>query len=490
MRLALLSVERLGVSLILGGVAAVLSSAVLLGLGVALPIAVAASVVAALAGAAWLTPRLPPSLDGSIRRRPLLASLWVLLCVASVAQTARLATFMVDESRVEHAIYALDDFFVHHSCASAYFAAARLQRSGVPNVYERTLYEGREGEPILIGSLVTDVFLYPPPFLLLPRLALVGSEDFRVWRAVWFGLEGGIVLLALVAVAAWIGGAEGLRAALLAPLVWLSLPTLMTLQFGNLHVAAIAVAMLAMVAFERNRHALGGALLGVVVVSKIFPGILLLYLLFRRRWRSLAWATGFSVFFVLLSLLLLGPAPFQAFLTYHVPRLSSGAAFETLFTHPDVIACNHAIFGAVQKLSLLGVPAMSNATASILAMLYGIALIGVAAIGARVTAEKLPKALVWLALLQLGALRSPFSPDVYAQFALLWILTLLLARGGWRAWQIALLAAAILLANHLVPTSPPAPWFIALTLAHQFLFIGLCLWVIHARGAGARRREL
>ncbi len=490
MRAPRIGVERFGVSLILAGLGAVLASAVLLGVGAPPWAAVGVSAVGALAGAAWMAPRLPSGLDGASRRTPVAAALWLVVGLASIVQTARLTAFMVDEARVERALFAFDDFFVHHSCVSAYFAAAGLQRGGVPNVYERTLYEGRDGEPVFIGGFVTDVFLYPPPFLLLPRLALAASGDFRAWRPVWFGLEGGIVVLALVVVAWWIGGRQGLAAALLAPLVWLSLPTLMTLQFGNVHIAAIAVAMLAMVAFERGRHALGGALLGAVVVTKIFPGVLLVYLLFQRRWRSLGWATAFAAGFVLLALLVLGPAPFEAFLTYHLPRLSSGAAFETLFTHPDVIACNHAVYGVVQKLELLGVPGMSQTTAASAAMLYGVALIGVAAVGARVAQERLPMALVWLALLQLAALRSPFSPDVYAQFALLWILALLLARGEWRAWQMILLGLAVVLANNVVPTSPPARWFIAMTLVDQLLFIGLCVWVVLVHQTGRHRRAM
>lgn len=450
------------------------------GAGLSSALALAVGVVAGVAGALRLAPRLPESLDGSLRRRPILVVLWFVLGVGAVAQTGRLGTFMVDESRVGSSVFPFDDFFVHHSCVSAYFAAAKLQRAGTRNLYERTLYEGPEGEPKFLGTMATDVYLYPPPFLLLPRLGLLVSGSFRAWRPVWFGLEGGMVLFALLAVAAWIGNGLGLRAALLVPLVWVSLPTMMTLQLGNFHIAAIAVSMLAMLAFERERHALGGALLAGAVVSKIFPGILILYLLFRRRWQSAAWATGFAAAFVLLALVVLGKAPFAAFLTYHLPRLSSGAAFETLFTHPDVIACNHAFFGLVQKLSLLGVPGMSDRTASVLSWLYTVALVGVAAAGARVVDEKLPKALVWLALLQLAALRSPFSPDVYAHFALLWILTLLMASGRWTGWRMALLAVAMVLANDIVTTEPPVSMgvLLALALVHQLLFLALCVWVV------------
>ena len=396
---------------------------------------------------------------------------------------------MVDETRVGHSIYPFDDFFVHHSCLSAHYQSARLQRDGVANVYERTNFEGPNGEPKYVGGFVIDVFIYPPPFLLLSRLGLALSENFTVWRAVWFGMEGAIVASALLAVALWIGGRIGRRAALLSPIIWLSLPLLLTLQFGNFQLVAIAGSMLAMLAFERRQHAVGGALLAALVLSKIFPGILVLLLLFQRRWRSLVWTAGFGVLLLVTAFAVLGPAPFRAMISYNLPRLSSGDALETQFAHPDAIAANHAVYGLVQKLSLLGVPGMSQGTAAAVSWLYTAVLVAVAALGARASSERLPRALVWLTLLHLGSLRSPFTPDVYALFPPVWILVLLLAGVEWRGWRPALLFGLVVLANFIVPTVPVLPLsaLLKLTLAHQVLFLALCFWVLVVqwrRGAG------
>lgn len=284
-----LGVERVGASLIPIGIGAVLLDTALRGFGLGPLLAAGVSVACAVAGIAWLARRLPANLDGVLRRRPTMAILWFLLGILSIGATAHLGAFMADEAKAENSIYPFDDFFVHHSCLSAHYQSATLQRAGVANVYERTNFEGPQGEPKFLNSFVIDVFLYPPPMLLLSRLALWLSEDFAAWRAVWFGIEGGIVAVALLAVAGWIGGPQGERAALLAPLVWLSFPTLLTLQIGNLHLVAFAAAILAMLAFERGHHAFGGAVLSALVLFKIFPGILVLLLLFQRRWRSVAW---------------------------------------------------------------------------------------------------------------------------------------------------------------------------------------------------------
>ncbi|NOT35275.1 MAG: DUF2029 domain-containing protein [Candidatus Eisenbacteria bacterium] len=472
--------------------------AALSGLGVDDTVAAGASVAFALAGAMWLSGRLAPELDGALRRHTLLAVLWVILGVGAIGATGRLATFMADETKGQNSMYPFDDFFVHHSCLSAHYQSAHLHRDGVPNVYERTLYEGPSGEPKFVGSLVIDVFMYPPPFLLLSRLGLALSENFATWRAVWFGVEGALVAAAFVAVAFWIGGPLGRRVALLSLLAWLSFPTLTTLQHGNFHLAAIAGSVLAMLAFERGRHALGGGLLAALALSKFFPGFLVLFLVFQRRWRAMFWTTGFGVFFVLLAYVVLGGAPFRAFFAYHLPRLSTGATFETLFAHPDVIACNHAMYGLVQKLSLLGVPGMGQGTAIAVSWMYTIALVGIAALAARAAGDgrdasaRLRRALLWLAVLQLASLRAPFVPDVYGQFALLWILVLLLAGVEWRGWRPIALLTLIVLANFMVPTVPlmPLPALLGLTLVHQILFIALCLGVVGGVWCRASVREV
>lgn len=478
-----LGIERVGASLVPAGIGAVLLNAALRGFGAGPALALGVSIATAVAGVVWLALRLPSSLDGALHRKFGLAVLWIVLGIASIGATARLSTFMLDESMAKNSIYPFDEFFVHHSCLSAHFQSARLQRAGAPNVYERTLYEGTDGEPKFVNSFAIDVFLYPPPMLLLSRFALSMSEDFAKWRAVWFAVEGAIVALALLAIASWIGGPAGLRAALLAPLVWLSIPTLLTLQIGNLHLVAIAGSMLAMLAFERGRHAVGGALLAALVLIKIFPGILILLLLFQRRWRSLAWTAGWGVLLLLVAGFVLGAAPFRALVSYQLPRLASGAAFETLFVHPDVIAANHAVFGLVQKLSLLGVPGISQRTAVMVTWAYTLALIGLTAAAAKVAEGKLPRALVWITLVQLASLRSPFAPDVYAAFPLLWILVLLLADGGWRGWRTVCLGALLLLANFVIPTTPLLPMtsLLALTVVAQMLFLGFYLWVLLAR---------
>jgi len=472
--------ERFGVSAIVTAIGAVLLACLMRGFGLATAVTSVVAIGSGLAATLWLARRLPADLDHALRRSTLPAVLWLLLGVTGVVATARLATFMVDESKASASMLAFDPFFASHSCLTSYYWGARFQVQGVPNLYRRTLYEEPNGDPHFQGTLAIDPYQYPPPFLLLPRLALLASANFSVWRSAWFGIEGVIVVLGLIGVAAWIGGPRGLRAGLLALLVWTSVPTLLTLQIGNFQLVAFALALGGRIAMQRGRSALGGAMLAFASVAKIFPAVLVLELLFRRRWRDTAWTAGFAAMFVAIALVVLGPGPFESFVNYQLPRLSSGAAFETLFVHPDAVACSHAIFAIVQKLGLMGIPGMSTPLAAASSALYSVVLVIAAIAAARAGEDRWIQAMVWLALLQLASLRSPFVPDVYAQFAPLWIVTLLLARGGWRAGQVVLMGAALLSLQKIVPTLPilPIPLLAALTLLHQGVFIALCGWLL------------
>jgi hypothetical protein len=480
---SVLRVERVAVALVGTGVGAVLLFALLVGLGAGEVVAAGIATACAVGTALALAGHLPSELDGTLRQHALLGVLWFAIGLATIGATARLATFMVDERRVDRSIFPFDEFYVHHSCLSAHYESARLQRNGVANVYERTNFEGPRGEPRFLRSFVIDVFIYPPPFLLLSRLGLALSEDFAVWRAVWFGLEGAIVATGLLSVAYAARGRVRSRALLVLPLVWLSLPLLTTLQFGNFHLVAISGSILAMLALERGHHSLGGALLAALAVGKVFPGILVLLLLLQRRWRSLAWTAAFGMLFLGLAWFVLGEAPFRAMIAYNLPRLSSGAALETQFVHPDAIAASHAIFGLIQKLELLGVPGASQRVAVAASWLYTGALVFLAALGARAqSSEPLSRALVWLALLQLASLRSPFTPDTYALFPVLWMLVLLLANADWRSWRAGGLLGLVVLANYLVPTVPimPLPALLTLGLLLQVLFLSLCIGILVA----------
>lgn len=389
------------------------------------------SLLAVAAGCAallpWLVQRLPRELDGLAARRKGVATLLLLFGFATVGGTTRLSVFMGDPARAEYSLAPDLPFFLHHSCLTAYVEAADLVGRGVENVYDIARWPDLNGTPRSesftgpYAPFTLDAFAYPPPFLLIPRILLSWLGDFGAQRAVWYTVNGLLVAAGLGTVASWLGGRAGLRALLLAPVVWMSIPTQGTLQAGNVHLAVMVAAMLALVAFETRRPALGGALLAVAILTKISPGLLLLVLLVRGRFREILWTVGFALVFSGVGVLCFGPAPFVAFVSYELPRLSSGEAL-TFLAGPDSVPINLAPFGIPFKLAALGVDVGDPwVAARRISGVFSALLVGVALVAARGPRDRGAMAGMWAALLTLASLRSPLAPG-YVTFALLWLL--------------------------------------------------------------------
>src|SRR5262249_17528329 len=135
-----------------------------------------------------------------------------------------------------------------------------------------------------LSPWIADAYQYPPPFLMLPRLALALGGSFDDIRAWWFVLQALILIAAGVAPACWIGGRAGLVLGLVIPALLASLETQFGLQFGQFHAIAVILACAGMAAFRRRRTVAGGALLAAAILSKIFPAVLLVVLAARREW--------------------------------------------------------------------------------------------------------------------------------------------------------------------------------------------------------------
>jgi hypothetical protein len=240
---------------------------------------------------------------------------------------------------------------------------------------------------------------------------------------------------------------------LLTPLVWAAIPTLSALQKGNVQLMVVALAMLAMVLFERRRSALGGALLAFALVSKLYPGLLLVYLLTRRDWRAVAWTTAFAIGFTIASVLDTGWGPMAAFLD-HLPGLLGGEAFPA-FRNPAAIAINYSVPGLVFKLKLFGVPGMSFATAKLVGWAYTLIAVAATILAARRRLRDDDRPLVWMAILLLATLRSPFLPQAYAAIPPLWLLTLLVATAAPSAKTLFPMMLTWIALNVFIPLDVP-----------------------------------
>ena len=407
--------------------------------------------------------------------------------VVATGYNVRLSGFMLDANRSDRSVFPNRKFFREHACLSSYTEAARFAAEGL-NIYEVQRYvnipKPGEFKDRYIGPISVDIYQYPPTFLVLPYPAVAAGIDFFTVRRIWFFIQSLVLLTAIAMLASWIGGPAGIAALLLAPMLWIAPTTRLCLQVGNFQLTAFPVAVMAMLSFDRARNSVGGLALGFVAASKIFPGVLGLVLIATRRWKAVAWTIGWSVVLTLLAWMLVGSKPFTDFVTFQLPRIESGEAF--FWTeNPEIPPINHSIYGLVTKLRLLGLPMTSplaghRASSVFAAFVFALAI----AAGWRLRQFgytgmpsellRIRYAQVWLSLLTLASLRSPFVPDAYGYIGTLWLLTIVAAEHRWKgSMWIAFAAAAIavsIVADGAL-TAPVPTWIVLLSLAIQVLVI-------------------
>lgn len=351
------------------------------------------------------------------------------------------------------------DFITRHACSTAYWVAA-TSVGQAPDLYAFDLYSaGRDpvtGRLIArrLGAFAVDPYEYPPTFLLAPRALAAVTPDYAAFRSVWIIVSTGLVVAGMVVIARRLDAATGSRSLWLVPLALAPLSTILALQIGNAQLPFIVIAMLALVAFERGGYAVGGLLLAFVIVGKMFPAVLLLYLAIRREWRAVAWTAGWAGVLGLATLAAFGWAPFAIFFD-QLPRLLSGEAFPMLRAALTA-ANNQSVPGLVLKVPVLGGPTVPFEALRITGWVYSALLLWVTIrLALRpVTPRYAPFA--WLTLLGLAALRSPFIP-VYGAFPGVWIATMLLAvcwHDARRRWMILALSVPLVPAV-MGPGLPP-----------------------------------
>ena len=413
------------VRLTAAAIAAIVGFTAAAGVVDSMPLAWTASLAAAAAMVAWLRRPVPA---GTLTAVPVWARrAFVVGALLLVPQLLLVSVFIVDANSSAWTASPGRPWRSEHSCVSAYWVAAQ-NVTRVPDLYAEPVYRPPIPPTVRrqpnLGPFFVDVYEYPPAFLPLPRLLGLVSPDFWTFRRLWFALNLAGVAIGLVAIARRLDTRAGTQSVWLTPFALAAPAVVGTLQVGNVQLLFIVISALAMYLFERQRYAAGGLLLGYAVASKLFPGVLLLFLLLRRDWRAVGWTTAVGVALTLVALVDVGWTPFAAFLE-HLPKLVSGTAFPGLF-RPEAIAINESVPGLVFKLGLFGVPGMGFAASRVVGWIYTLVVIGATAWMAAGARDRSKDPLLWVAILLLATLRSPFLPN-YGVFPPLWLATMVLA---------------------------------------------------------------
>lgn len=439
----------------------------------------------------WIASRiadaLPASVDGAWQRSRGKTIAWTALALVMLLQLSRLSAFMADRDNTWGSTFPPVEFTVTHMCMGSYVHAADLTRQDDPNVYSPEHYpsfglnEAKDIQTSVSGlqQYLDDAFLYAPPFLLLPRLWLSLSNDYLNIRSVWFTVQFLAFATFAAFLARWVGGSGGAWALWMLPLVFASMPTMFNFQFGQAHLLTIGTAVGAMLAFDLKRPALGGALLAWGVASKIFPGVLILYLLFQKRWFEVAWTTVFGVALGLLAWVVIGSTQIIQFVDYMLPRLTSGDAF-SFVTDTLPIVTNLSIPGTVWKLNFLGFENGASLL-GVASVVYTLLLLVAIWYAARLDVDRLGRVQIWFTILILASLRSPIVP-IYGAVPILWLMTLEL--GQVRTTKgLVLFGISLAFINGL----PPAPNPLVTIALYGVAQVALLYWVVRPLfpGAGA-----
>lgn len=164
---------------------------------------------------------------------------------------------------------------------------------------------------LIQGRQQPNMYIYPPFFayLMLP----LGLLPLRAGQIVWFGLN--VTMLAgLLAIC--IRASRSVLArrywGVLALLVAVAPPTRLSLQLGQVSIL-MALVMLGSFLLAKRRAHLSGLLLALSCLIKVFPAVLSLYFLLRRR-MALLWGVVAGVAIIGVSLLVHGAAPYSNYL--------------------------------------------------------------------------------------------------------------------------------------------------------------------------------
>lgn len=378
-----------------------------------------------------------PSGGTATRRVPRGVAVLALMATAILGvQLARMSVYMVDSAATGWSVMPWNEFGTLHNCFTGYWAAAR-DIDTAPNVWGvdfNTSPGPTPGSrvPKRLGPFAIDQYEYTPTFLIVPRALMWLIPDFGLARAVWYILNLAIVVIAIMAIARRLEPAIGPAVVWLTPLILVPLSIVVTFQSGNVQLACIAGSMLAMLWLERARdapsaillYAAGGLLLAYMTVSKLYPGMLVVYLLCRGDWRAVVWTAAAGVVFVLIGLGDLGLPAHLAFFD-HLPHLLSGETFPNL-RNPNGISANMSVPGLVRKLSIYGLPWSSFDAMRVVGWIYTVVVLAIVAHLARARRAMALEPIVWLVILLLATLRSPVLP-VYGIFPAVWLLTIVLA---------------------------------------------------------------
>ncbi len=162
---------------------------------------------------------------------------------------------------------------------AVYYAWAYAARHGInPYNFSKLLpLRGALGLHVVVAN-------YPPPFILILEPFTLLEEPTAFW--LWSALS----LMLLVITARMLAAELNQSSFYLLPLVLFFGPVADTLYWGNNEILILFLLVVVLRGLSDKSNCLSGVALGLAILWKLFPLILMLYFLILRRWRILLYA--------------------------------------------------------------------------------------------------------------------------------------------------------------------------------------------------------
>lgn len=189
--------------------------------------------------------------------------------------------------------------FMIHDYNVSYFPARMLAEGLAPealvfDIYEFNDYIWSQGYP----NEISDYYLNSP-FLTSMFYPLALISDPYLSKAVFNALS---IVLFLIALRSLVRRYLREHAFILIflPVIFF-FPIRNHILFGQLYMLIFALVSFGFLAFEKHRNILGGGLISIAILSKIFPVFYLLVLAFQRNWKAIFVTAGMGSVILLLS---------------------------------------------------------------------------------------------------------------------------------------------------------------------------------------------
>lgn len=197
--------------------------------------------------------------------------------------------------------------------------------------------------------------------------------------------------------------------------------------------------------YVERRPAVTGTALALGAAIKLIPGLLLLYFLWKREYRVVAWGAGVGMALLLLSLAYTGPHVYETYLTETLPALSKGSTQYSNVSLGGLIArltSPEVIRGLPELYSLDEVPGTTAGRLASLAVGLG-ALLSVALVTGRGGA----------------AIAPPVRSRLFCEYYLVVCVALIISSVTWEfyvIWLLPVFLAGLLAPGWLLPAQPAA----------------------------------